>query len=86
MYIFYKIYLQWIYWTLYFIARCSTIFASELPEEITLRQYSVGFDRFVMTLYEHKSEWLDQFVWRQWFQKWLKSLQVAKWEINAGVW
>jgi hypothetical protein len=29
---FYKIYLQWIYWTLFFIARCSTIFASELPE------------------------------------------------------
>jgi hypothetical protein len=32
MYIFYKIYLQWIYWTLIFIARCSTIFASDLPE------------------------------------------------------
>jgi hypothetical protein len=32
MYIFYKIYLQWIYWTLFFIAYCSTIFASELPE------------------------------------------------------
>ena len=32
MYIFYKIYLQWIYWTLYFIACCSTIFASELPK------------------------------------------------------
>jgi hypothetical protein len=32
MYIFYKIYLQWIYWTLFFIARCSTIFASDLPE------------------------------------------------------
>jgi hypothetical protein len=32
MYIFYKIYLQWIYWTLFFIACCSTIFASELPE------------------------------------------------------
>jgi hypothetical protein len=29
---FYKIYLQWIYWTLFFIARCSTIFVSELPE------------------------------------------------------
>jgi hypothetical protein len=36
MYIFYKIYLQWIYWTLFFIARCSesTIFASELPKTI----------------------------------------------------
>jgi hypothetical protein len=32
MYIFHKIYLQWIYWTLFSIARCSTIFASELPE------------------------------------------------------
>jgi hypothetical protein len=32
MYIFYKIYLQWIYWTLFFIARCFTIFVSELPE------------------------------------------------------
>jgi hypothetical protein len=32
MYIFYKIHLQWIYWTLFFIARCSTIFASELLE------------------------------------------------------
>jgi hypothetical protein len=29
---FYKIYLQWIYWTLFFIARCSTICASDLPE------------------------------------------------------
>jgi hypothetical protein len=27
-----KIYLQWIYWTLFFIARCSTIFATEIPE------------------------------------------------------
>ena len=34
MYIFYKIYLQWIYWTLFFIARCSTIFASDLPEPL----------------------------------------------------
>ena len=34
MYIIYKIYLQWIYWTLFFIARCSTIFASELPEQL----------------------------------------------------
>jgi hypothetical protein len=34
MYIFfYKIYLQWIYWTLFFIARCSRIFASELPSQ-----------------------------------------------------
>jgi hypothetical protein len=33
MYIFYKIYLQRIYWTLFFIARYSTIFASELPEQ-----------------------------------------------------
>jgi hypothetical protein len=32
MYILYKIYLQWICWTLFFIARCSTIFTSELPE------------------------------------------------------
>jgi hypothetical protein len=32
---FHKIYLQWIYWTLFFIARCSTIFASELPERQT---------------------------------------------------
>ena len=32
MYIFYKIYLQWISWTLFFIARFSTIFAKELPE------------------------------------------------------
>jgi hypothetical protein len=32
MYIFYKIYLQWVYLTLFFIAHCSTIFASELPE------------------------------------------------------
>jgi hypothetical protein len=30
---FYKIYLQWIYWTLFFIACCSTIFASQLPED-----------------------------------------------------
>jgi hypothetical protein len=38
MYIFYKIYLQRIYWTLFFfIARCSTIFASELPEELTVK-------------------------------------------------
>ena len=35
MYIFYKIYLQWIYWTLFFIARCSTIFVGELPEQDT---------------------------------------------------
>jgi hypothetical protein len=34
MYIFYKIYLQWIYWTLFFIARCSTIFASDLPKKV----------------------------------------------------
>jgi len=34
MYIFYKIYLQWIYWTLFFIACCSTIFASELLEDL----------------------------------------------------
>ena len=32
MYHFFKIYLQYIYWTLFFIARCSNIFASELPE------------------------------------------------------
>ena len=32
MYIFYKIYLQWTYWTLFFVARCSTIFANKLPE------------------------------------------------------
>jgi hypothetical protein len=32
MYIIKKNYLQWIYWTLFFIARCSTIFLSELPE------------------------------------------------------
>jgi hypothetical protein len=32
MCIFYKIYLQWIYWTLFLIAHCSTIFASALPE------------------------------------------------------
>jgi hypothetical protein len=30
---FYKIYLQWIYWTLFFIARCSTIFAQWSPWE-----------------------------------------------------
>jgi hypothetical protein len=34
MHIFYKIYLQWIYWTLFFIARCSTIFAIELPKHL----------------------------------------------------
>jgi hypothetical protein len=28
---FYKIYLQWIYWTLFFIAHCSTIFAQWSP-------------------------------------------------------
>jgi len=39
MYIFYKIYLQWIYWTLFFIARCSTIFAIELPEIKEDRQW-----------------------------------------------
>lgn len=50
--------------------------------EITLWQHSVGFDQFV-TLYENKSEWLDPFVRRQWFKKWLKSLQVAKWEMLA---
>ena len=38
MYIFYKIYLQWIYWTLFFIARVSKIFASEPPPNT----YSVG--------------------------------------------
>ena len=32
MYIFYKIYLQWIYWILVFIACYSMIFASEPPE------------------------------------------------------
>jgi hypothetical protein len=32
MYIFYTIYLQWIYWTLFFIACCSTIFASKFPK------------------------------------------------------
>jgi hypothetical protein len=32
---FIKFYLQWIYWTLFFIARCSTILASELPEDLT---------------------------------------------------
>jgi hypothetical protein len=30
-----------------------------------------------------KSEWLDQFVWRQWFEKWLELLQFAKWEMVA---
>ena len=34
MYIFYKNYLQWIYWALFFIARCSKFFASEPPEHI----------------------------------------------------
>jgi hypothetical protein len=37
MYIFYKNYLQWIYWTLFFIASCSSIFVSELPEWWELR-------------------------------------------------
>jgi hypothetical protein len=36
MYIFYKIYLQWIFWTLFFIARCYTIFDSELPKYTAL--------------------------------------------------
>jgi hypothetical protein len=43
MYIFYKIYLQWIYWTLFFIARDSTIFSSDLSE------YHVLCTMFYMT-------------------------------------
>jgi hypothetical protein len=34
MYIFYKIYLQWIYWTLFFMARCSTISRQWSPREL----------------------------------------------------
>jgi len=46
MYIFYKIYLQWIYWTLFFIARCSTIFASDLPEVGNVRNPIQGNEMF----------------------------------------
>jgi hypothetical protein len=39
MYIFYKIYLQWIYWTLFLTTRCSKIFTSDLPEYQTLEDH-----------------------------------------------
>jgi hypothetical protein len=47
---FYKIYLQWIYWTLFFIARCSTIFAQWSP-----RAYCVHFQL-------HRQTWLLDWI------------------------
>jgi hypothetical protein len=53
MYIFYKIYPQWIYWTLFFIAHCSTIFASELPKDHALNQMLF---QYILFMQVHKIE------------------------------
>ena len=42
MYIFYKIYLQWVYWTLFFIARCSTIFRQWSPRGAMPKPYPLS--------------------------------------------
>jgi hypothetical protein len=56
---FYKIYLQWIYWTLLFIARCSTIFAQWSPRDGNPRitQTSTCFfdKKCLHSLHEHTS-------------------------------
>jgi hypothetical protein len=71
---FYKIYLQWIYWTLFFIARCSTIFAQWSPQGATfLKSFNVA------------SSYCDKIQCKGFFLYWIWKNVIISWSKGCNI-